>query len=148
MVSRDKPVLTDVLKMLYEGGFEKFKIEKLTTTPFSLQYKLGESVLRVSIYGGIMFEHVNRNAIDYCLRIDNQHGYVALRLLDDDEEHMEMINYAHFDDKMYTEEEYFQLSLVKDLKLSYNEHIELLKYLRMVKLAHPKIYDGKSWPSL
>ena len=146
MVSRNKPVLMDVLKMLYEGGFSKFKLRDMT--PFSRVYAFDGHILMVSEYGGFTFEYNVRNVIDYALRVDNTHGYVTLRMVDDAGEHMEMIEFHYFVDKMYTEEEYFQLSLVKELTLSYTEHLELLKYVRMVKLAHPNIYNGKSWPSL
>lgn len=146
MVSRDKPVLMDVLKMLYEGGFEKFHLRDMS--PFSRIYSFGVHSLMVSEYGGFTFEHNVRNVIDYSLRVDNSNGYVTMRMVDDEGSHMEMIDFHMFEDKMYTEEEYFQLSLVKELTLSYTEHLELLKYVRMVKLAHPYIYDGKNWPSL
>lgn len=146
MVSGDKPVLMDVLKMLSEGGFEKFKLCK--KTPFGRRYSLGEHKLWVSEYGGFTFEYMVHNVIDYSMRVDNQNGYVTIRVVDETGEHMEIFDFHYFDDKMYTEEEYFQSSLVKNITLSYTEHLELLKYVRMLKLAHPDIYNGESWPSL
>lgn len=137
--------LAHELKQLSDGPFDRFKPD--SGTPWETTYVLGESQLLVNVYGSMTYNYiVNTNKV-YTIRIDNQHGYIILRVPGEYDDYR-LQHHHNFIDKMYTEEEYFQQSLVSDFTMSYNEHIEVLKFLRMIKKAHPEIYNGHSWPSL
>lgn len=118
-------------------------------SPWMTTYKFNDSLLQVSVHGSFTYQHIIKGTVEYALRIDCQHSYVTLRVpSNDDPDHMEVVAFFYFDDKMYTEEEYFQESLVKDLPMEYDVFVDLLKYVRMVKVDNRDIFTKNNWPSL